>query len=254
MTTTLRVADNNRAETVGGFFLAAVEKWGWPSRVRGDFGGENLMVKQLMEEKRGLNRGESPSSVRRSRWLTPSRPTGSFMQGKSTRNQRIERMWRDVRRWSTQSLRDAFENLEQSGLLDIDDEVDLWCLHHVYLPIIDASLARFCDMWANHKISTEGNRTPWQLWELGASLSASRPVMDAHPSHLPQGTELRTTLAIESTLARVFGSLKTSSCSTSPPTASLTPVNGSETRRTRMLKSRRSQVSSPPKLTTTLML
>ena len=47
---------------------------GHPARVRTDHGGKNIQVWQLMEDRRGPNRG-------------------SFLAGSSTRNQRIEYLW-----------------------------------------------------------------------------------------------------------------------------------------------------------------
>jgi hypothetical protein len=52
--TYLGAADNNRAETVTDLFLGAVKEWGYPQRVRADFGGEDLGVKTEMEYRRGL--------------------------------------------------------------------------------------------------------------------------------------------------------------------------------------------------------
>ena len=68
----LQYATNNKSETVGELFLLATEKYEWPSRVRSDYGGENVVVWELMEERRGSNRG-------------------SYLVGSSTQNQRIER-------------------------------------------------------------------------------------------------------------------------------------------------------------------
>ena len=73
----LQCATNNKSETVGELFLLATEKYEWPSRVRSDYGGVNVVVWELMEERRGSNRG-------------------SYLVGSSTQNQRIERLWRDV--------------------------------------------------------------------------------------------------------------------------------------------------------------
>jgi hypothetical protein len=68
----LQASNNNCADTVAQAFREATVKWGWPSRVRADWGGENVIVKRMMEEVRGMG------------W-------GSFLAGPSTHNQRIER-------------------------------------------------------------------------------------------------------------------------------------------------------------------
>ena len=73
----LKCSTNNESETVANLFQLATEKYQWPSRVRTDYGGENVRVWELMEERRGRNRG-------------------SYLVGSSTQNQRIERLWRDV--------------------------------------------------------------------------------------------------------------------------------------------------------------
>lgn len=55
--TYLFCANNNLASTVQAGFYDAVQIWGWPSRVRADYGGENLGVRDLMLLVRGLLRG-----------------------------------------------------------------------------------------------------------------------------------------------------------------------------------------------------
>lgn len=54
--TGLRASTNNRASTVLSVFLDAVGKYGLPSRVRGDRGGENKLVSVYMILAKGLNR------------------------------------------------------------------------------------------------------------------------------------------------------------------------------------------------------
>ena len=53
----LSCSDNNQAATVSRCFLEAVEKFGWPSCVRSDEGGENVDVAFLMFSVKGLNGG-----------------------------------------------------------------------------------------------------------------------------------------------------------------------------------------------------
>lgn len=65
------------ADTVLDLFLRGTTECGLPSRVRGDHGGENIRVAELMTQRRGDNRG-------------------SFIAGPSTRSQRIERLCHEV--------------------------------------------------------------------------------------------------------------------------------------------------------------
>ena len=53
----LKCSNNNKADTVRDAFIEAVDKYGLPSRVRGDRGCENVGVKLYMEERRGQDRG-----------------------------------------------------------------------------------------------------------------------------------------------------------------------------------------------------
>lgn len=53
LVTFLGASDNNRAETVTALFDRAIGARGVPSRVRADYGGENLGVKDRMESLRG---------------------------------------------------------------------------------------------------------------------------------------------------------------------------------------------------------
>ena len=144
----LKCSDNNRAETVGNSFLAATEEYCWPSRVRTDKGGENAVVARLMIERRGEGRG-------------------SILQGSSVHNQRIERLWRDMRKMVSEYYRRLFYFLESHLLLDPIGEVDLFSLHFVFIPRINNSLSQFRASWNNHKLSTKGQKTPNQLYILG---------------------------------------------------------------------------------------
>ena len=104
----LRCSTNNLAQTVLNLFVDSIEsdEGLWPSRVRVDFGVENVMVCDAMVDKWGQGRG-------------------SFIAGPSTRNQRIERFWRDVFRNVLHIFYYTFYAMEDDLLLNLNDSVDI---------------------------------------------------------------------------------------------------------------------------------
>lgn len=140
--------NNNKADTVLSLFEKGVEQWGLPSRVRSDYGMENYYVGQYMIQ----NRGES---------------RGSIITGSSVHNSRVERTHRDIYSGVLAFYSRIFETMEEEGLLNILDDVHLFCLHYVYLARINKSLKEFVDQMNHHPVSTEKNQSPLQMWERG---------------------------------------------------------------------------------------
>lgn len=143
--TYLQCSTNNRSSTVLELFSIAIGTYGCPSRVRSDYGGENVDVARFMMAVCGLNRG-------------------SHITGQSTWNQRIERLWRDVFENCLHLYYNLLYTLEDGGVLDIENELHLVALRYVYVPRINQTLSSFGVAWNNHGLSTSNNRTPLQLW------------------------------------------------------------------------------------------
>lgn len=143
--TYLGCATSNDSGTVLRLFTTAATVSGLPSRVRSDHGYENLHVAFLMNILRGAQRG-------------------SHITGESVHNQRIERLWRDVHKEVTGSFYTLFYALEDAGHLSPDNALHRFVLQLVFLKEINDRLETFRLAWNQHRLRSEGNRTPEQIW------------------------------------------------------------------------------------------
>jgi len=110
------------------------------------------------------------------------RGAGSVFMGKSTRNQRIERLWRDCYEQVLEFYYRLFHHFIQVIGLDIDDPIHIFALHYLFLPRLNQDLEAFRAGWNCHKLSTEHDRTPNQL------LFFNRNASDAIVADLSQYT------------------------------------------------------------------
>lgn len=144
-------SDNNWAKTVEKLFLQATASYGYPINVRTHHGGENVLVWRNMND----------------HWGTKRR---SVIVGSSVHNQRVERFNRDINVNLAHVFGPKLQELEELGLLDINNETDMFCLHYVFLPRIKKAVAQFAVAHNNHAVPTEGNLTPLQLYHLNSHL------------------------------------------------------------------------------------
>ena len=147
LVTFLKCSNNNRASTVLESFTAAVQMYGLPRRLRTDLGGENVDAWDYMV----ALHGDDESTI---------------ITGSSVHNERIECLWRDVSRSVIVPFKDIFVCLEEQGILDVNNEVDLFCLHVVFTDRINASIQEFIRSWNSHPLTSENNQTPLQLFSV----------------------------------------------------------------------------------------
>ncbi len=144
----LHCSTNNRAGTVLDLFQQAVEDHGLPSRVHSDMGVENVNVAQFMIHNRGMNRR-------------------SVITGSAVHNQRIQRLWVDVKRAIVRRFQALFYFMEDIGILDplMKPTYTVSALH---LPLALTMLCRSLTQdWNHHLISSARNMSPHQIWRLG---------------------------------------------------------------------------------------
>lgn len=167
----LHCSGNNLASTVLDLFLNAIERVGgvWPSRIRVDYGVENVLVCEAMVEKWGEGRG-------------------SFIAGPSTHNQRIERLWRDVFRCVCHYYYYIFYGMEDSGILDTNNSLHMFALHIVFIPRINLALHEYLEAFNDHKIRTAQNWSPYQMW-VNSMMDPDNPLSSGQPDSIPDNTQ-----------------------------------------------------------------
>ena len=116
--------------------------------MRCDKGGENVLIAEYMISHRGTGRG-------------------SVITGRSVHNQRVKRLWRDLFHCCVSTFYFLFHTFEAEGILDVDSATDLVALHFVFLPVIQQQVEYFHEGWCNHRLRTEHNYTPHQLFIMG---------------------------------------------------------------------------------------
>ena len=91
--------------------------------MRSDHGGENINVWRYMMTTHGHHQ--------------------CVIVGSSTHNERIERLWKDVHCSVLVTFGNVLREQADESHLDVLNEVDMFCLHTVFLPRINESLAEF---------------------------------------------------------------------------------------------------------------
>ncbi len=56
------------------------------------------------------------------------------------------------------------EDNDDNDMLQVSDDVSMFCLQYVFIPRINSALTQWTNAWIHHPLSSEGSRTPMQLW------------------------------------------------------------------------------------------
>jgi hypothetical protein len=88
------------------------------------------------------------------------------MTGSSTKNQRIEQLWVGLGKDLCRKFAATFKALEDSGKLEIDDPLHLYCLHFVFLTLLPKFCDTFVKTYNKHHPGSEGSggMSPRKQW------------------------------------------------------------------------------------------
>ena len=85
-----------------------------------------------------------------------------------------------------------FLYLETRGVFSGDNDAHLYCLHIVYLALINNALGEITSQWNDHPVTTSTNFSPKQMWVQGmlelrnSNLTAVKDVIDGDVNNMEE--------------------------------------------------------------------
>ena len=102
----------------------------------------------------------------------------TMLVGSSVRDQRIERLWLDVKPLAVCRFKSIFYSVEENDLLDPLNDLHLYVLYFVFLFSVNNALRELLEDWNNYPLSSEHNFSPYQIEPLDLnSYRISNPVV-----------------------------------------------------------------------------
>ena len=147
----LRVgATNNNPKVVATYFLqTTLELRTLPCILRCDKGTENVHLRDIQVCFRSLQDDEFAGA-------------GSFQEGRSPSNQRIEAWWAILRKQCTNYWMNLFKDMISVGALNNADPIQIHAMRLCFMHLIQSDLDRISEEWNTHRIaakaSSEGPR------------------------------------------------------------------------------------------------
>lgn len=134
---------NNNPRVIVKYFLNTVlEMKTLPCIVRSDHGTENVLMKDTQTHLRSKFNDEFSGE-------------SSFMQGRSSSNQRIEAWWGILRKQCVGYWMNHFKDMVAIGMLDTSDPMHMNALRFCFLDLIEADIKRTALEWNRHLIETK---------------------------------------------------------------------------------------------------
>ena len=60
-----------------------------------------------------------------------------------------------------------FYAMESTGILNTYNPIHVFTLHLIFIPRINKALDEFCEAFNHHKVRTQGNWSPYEMWANG---------------------------------------------------------------------------------------
>lgn len=142
----LEVGTSNKdSNVVLDFFLSTVDQLGGvPRLVRTDQGTENVWISVMQ---RLFRRNQADALAQ----------NNSFIQGKSSANQRIEAYWSKLRHGGGGWWMNFFKDLRDSGTYQDHDPLQVECLRFCFMPVIRKELYWVAKLWNTKNILVRKN-------------------------------------------------------------------------------------------------
>lgn len=136
---------NNKPQVISYYFLDAVKKFKLlPTIMRSDRGTENTNIDILQMVLRDHHTDEFAGKK-------------SFIKGKSTANERIEKHWGQFKRHTAGFYIKLFKDMEKNFVLDVSDPIHIECLRFSFGHLIRNSAKRATKEWNEHRIRSQKN-------------------------------------------------------------------------------------------------
>ena len=69
-------------------------------------------------------------------------------------------------------------------MLNVENDIHMFCLHYVYLPRLNRALHQFVEAWNYHPMSSMGNLSPIQIWIAGLSRNSTDEAVNDDVSNI----------------------------------------------------------------------
>ena len=135
---------NNKPEVIAHYYLKSLLEYGIPCAVRADKGTENNLIEVIQIALRYTDDDKRAKH-------------NSFLRGKSTANERIEKWWKQQRNHTVEFYKRLFEEMEKSGALDSSNKVQIECLRFCFGPILKEDLKRCMKEWNEHRVRKQND-------------------------------------------------------------------------------------------------